>query len=113
MIRKIDSHTCQVLHRRTSHNKMLEVIENIKSIRIEGLLETLDRVLNSKSEYSLDELAQVAPGQANAKLVMLVLIHTEFSYYKGSYRKKSTATDDAVTMLENVSNAMTEYLTLL
>lgn len=112
MIRIIDTKTCQVLHRRSPHTHMLNSIEVIKGIPVEKMLGFLEMLLNS-TEYSLDELANMSGLRAktsHAKLVMLVLIHTEFSYYKGKYRKKENATEDSISMFENVQAAIQEYL---
>lgn len=113
MIRIIDKHTSQILHRRSPHTKMLECIDYFNTRDKETLKVLLDLILEEE-DHTLEDLVSYVPkGVPNTKLFMLLLIHLEYSYYKGRYRKRKDAVSDASLVLERLNSSIAIYLEAL
>lgn len=83
MIRIINDTHCQVLHRKTTHEIMMAAIADIADVKPVAML---DALLGFET-LTLDAITSLLPPDLkHPKLLALILIAGEYSYYDGTYR---------------------------
>lgn len=110
MIRILNDTHCQVLHRKTTHEVMLEAISDLNLVKPEQVLDLLlkhETWLLSDMEYALPA------GVKHPKLTILILIAEEFSYYDGAYRRRKLHSDNGADAYTHVQVFIDEYLSKL
>lgn len=109
MIRIVNDSECQFLHRKTTHEKALDIIGSIKP---EWAIPLLGYML-SCTEINLNELSGLLPPtipERQRKNTVILLLSQDFSYYRGKYNRKQGHSADAYEAYDKVIMAITDYL---
>lgn len=111
MIRIVNATSCQVLHRRTTHEIMLNVIEGIKESQAVLMLD----VILASNDFTLDTLAHdfFPEDYPNQKLTLLVLLSADYSYYDGRYNRRKTVSETGVEAYDKIKTVISTYLSEL
>lgn len=110
MIRVLSPTHCQVLHRKTTHEIMLEAIEGVEKIKPASILDALlpyEAMLLSDMEHILPT------GVKHPKLTILILIASEYSYFDGMYRRRNIHSATGKEAYTKAKAFIGEYLSKL
>lgn len=107
MIRILSETHCQVLHRKTTHEIMMEAIADIADIKPVAMLGALLEF----ETLTLDAVTSLLPaGLKHPKLTALVLIAGEYSYFDGAYRRRKYHSETGHAAYIKVKTFIGEYL---
>lgn len=107
MIRILNKTHCQVLHRKTPHEIMIEAIEDVSKVKPSEVL----YVLIKYEEWLLADMEHVLPaGVKHPKLTILILIAAEFSYFDGFYRRRKYHSENGIEAYARVKAFISDYL---
>lgn len=110
MIRILNDTHCQVLHRKTTHEVMMQAIADIANVKPVALL---SKLLEFET-LSLEDAMIVMPDYvSHPKLTLLILIAGEFSYFDGAYRRRKEHSETGLEAYNKVKLFVTEYLSKL
>lgn len=110
MIRILNDTHCQVLHRKTTHEVMMQAIADIADARPVELLS----VVLCYETVTLEEMVSVMPETLkHPKLTLLILIAGEFSYFDGAYRRRKEHSETGLEAYNKVKLFVTDYLSKL
>ena len=110
MIRILNDTHCQVLHRKTTHEVMMQSIADIANI---GPVDVLSVVLEFETMTLGGVITLLPSGLKHPKLTALVIIAGEFSYYDGMYRRRTKHSDSGLEAYLKVKTFVGEYLSKL
>lgn len=110
MIRILNDTHCQVLHRKTTHEIMMEAIADIANVRPVAVLEDLLEFETLSLEVMT---ALLPPDLKHPKLTLLILIAGEFSYFDGNYRRRKNHSASGIEAYNKVKTFIGEYLSKL
>lgn len=110
MIRILNDTHCQVLHRKTTHEVMMQAIAGIADIKPVAMLSAL---LDFET-LTLEVITRFLPdGLKHPKLTALVLIAGEYSYFDGAYRRRKHHSETGLEAYNKVKTFVGEYLSKL
>jgi len=110
MIRILNETHCQVLHRKTTHEVMMQAIADIADTQPVALI---SKLLEFET-LSLEDATVIMPNYVvHPKLTLLVLIAGEFSYFDGAYRRRKEHSETGLEAYNKVKTFVTEYLSKL
>ena len=109
MIRNLNDTHCQVLHRKTTHEIMMQAIADLANIRPVEILS----VLLDYETLTLVEMSALLAEIKHPKLTALILIAGEFSYYDGMYRRRKDHSATGLEAYNKVKIFVGEYLSKL
>lgn len=110
MIRILNGTHCQVLHRKTTHEIMMEAIADLADIKPVALLSAL---LDFET-LTLEAVISLLPTDLkHPRLTALVLIAGEYSYFDGAYRRRKYHSETGHAAYQKVKTFVGEYLSKL
>jgi len=112
MIRILNDTHCQVLHRKTTHEVMMQAIADIVTVKPVAMLDALLEFETLTLEDML-VLIPVATELKHPKLTLLILIAGEYSYFDGMYRRRKHHSETGLEAYSKVKTFVTEYLSKL